>query len=156
MKTIRVRTNLEASADAVWAAVTTPETFVHVIGAALRYPVAERAGGPFGPGWTIEGRLYLFRVLPVWRHRITVDEIDPIARILVTTEGGGPVSLWRHTIVVEATDPTRCDYSDEIDIEAGALTPVVVAFATVFYRYRQRRWRRLARILAAVEGVAPA
>jgi ligand-binding SRPBCC domain-containing protein len=152
MKTIRVRTNLEASADAVWAAVTTPETFVHVIGAALRYPVAERAGGPFGPGWTIEGRLYLFRVLPVWRHRITVDEIDPIARILVTTEGGGPVSLWRHTIVVEATDPTRCDYSDEIDIEAGALTPVVVAFATVFYRYRQRRWRRLARILAAVEG----
>jgi hypothetical protein len=152
MKTIRISTNLEASADAVWAAVTTPETFVHVIGAALRYPVAERAGGPFGPGWTIEGRLYLFRVLPVWRHRITVDEIDPIARILVTTEGGGPVSLWRHRIAVEPIDPTRCDYSDEIDIEAGALTPVVVAFATVFYRYRQRRWRRLARILAAVEG----
>ncbi|MGF1666878.1 MAG: hypothetical protein ACFCVC_11480 [Acidimicrobiia bacterium] len=154
MKTIRISTNLEASADAVWAAVTTPETFVHVIGAALRYPVAERAVGPFGPGWTIEGRLYLFRVLPVWRHRITVDQVNPVARVLVTTEGGGPVSLWRHRIAVEPIDSTRCGYSDEIDIEAGALTPMVLAFATVFYRYRQRRWRRLARILAAVEGAS--
>lgn len=57
---------------------------------------------------------------------------------------------------VEAVDQVRCHYSDVVDIEAGALTPVVAAFAALFYRYRQRRWRRLARILAAVEGSASA
>lgn len=33
----------------------------------------------------------------------------------------------------------------EIEIEGGRLTPLFAAFAHVFYRYRQARWRRLVR-----------
>jgi hypothetical protein len=39
----------------------------------------------------------------------------------------------------------RLHYTDEIEIQAGLLAGVVWAFAHVFYRHRQRRWRTLLR-----------
>jgi hypothetical protein len=38
---------------------------------------------------------------------------------------------------------------DRIEIDAGVMTPLVAGFAAIFYRYRQRRWRALAPVLAA-------
>ena len=51
----------------------------------------------------------------------------------------------RHVSIDPAGDRTR--YSDRIEIDAGPLTPLVAGYAQLFYRYRQRRWRRLARTL---------
>jgi hypothetical protein len=34
-------------------------------------------------------------------------------------------------------------YTDQVEIQAGLLTPLVWALASIFYRYRQFRWRRL-------------
>jgi len=50
--------------------------------------------------------------------------------------------------MVDERGPWRSHYTDEIDIGAGALTPFVWAYAHLLYRYRQWRWRRLARTLA--------
>jgi hypothetical protein len=44
---------------------------------------------------------------------------------------------------VEPISPTRCRYSDTVDIDAGAMTPVVAKAAVGIYRYRQRRWHKL-------------
>jgi hypothetical protein len=41
----------------------------------------------------------------------------------------------------------RSIYSDVIDIDAGALTVLVWAWASWFYRHRQRRWRAFAKSL---------
>jgi len=46
--------------------------------------------------------------------------------------------LWERII-----EPGSVEYSDEIEIRAGLLTPVIWAFAHGFYRHRQRRWRVL-------------
>jgi hypothetical protein len=46
---------------------------------------------------------------------------------------------WRHRI--------RLVSADKIEIHAGALTLAVWAFAHAFYRYRQARWRALAKVL---------
>jgi hypothetical protein len=62
-----------------------------------------------------------------------------------TEEGGGPIRLWEHRISVEPLGEVRCRYTDDLVIDAGGLTPAVMAFANLFYRHRQRRWRRLAR-----------
>jgi hypothetical protein len=35
-------------------------------------------------------------------------------------------------------------YSDTVDVDAGRLTGAVAFFGTLLYRYRQRRWKRLA------------
>ena len=61
----------------------------------------------------------------------------------------GWIRRWRHEVFVTSLDANTCRYEDRIEIDAGAFTPVVTAFASVFYRYRQRRWRALARLLVA-------
>jgi hypothetical protein len=70
------------------------------------------------------------------RGEIQSRESDPIVR------------RWDHRIRVQEISDCRAHYSDEIEIDAGILTPVVWLFAAGFYRHRQRRWRAIARRLA--------
>jgi hypothetical protein len=156
MKSITVHTALNAPAAAVWATVQRPETFVHVAGAMLRYPVAEQHPGPWRVGDRTDGWVFLFRLIPFSRHTIEVASIDDTDMTLLTEEGGGLVRTWRHYVKVDPLTDDTCRYEDRIDIDAGILTPVVAAFAEVFYRYRQRRWRRLAPLLAASASHVPA
>ena len=148
MRTVRVTTQLDAPPELVWGAVTTPQAFVHVAGAMLRYPAAERHPARWQVGDELAGWTFLFRVLPFSRHRLSIRDVDDAARTLVSEEGGGLVRRWDHVITVEA-EHGRTRYTDRIDIEAGPLTFAVAAYAGLFYRYRQRRWRRLAPVLAA-------
>ncbi|WP_344451232.1 hypothetical protein [Actinocorallia aurantiaca] len=71
--------------------------------------------------------------------------LDEAARSMRTREHGGPVRTWNHTLRVEPLSEDSCRYSDTVDIDAGRLTPLVTAFAEVFYGHRHRRWRKLVR-----------
>ncbi len=149
MRTVQVSTRLDAPPELVWAAVTTPQAFVHVAGAMLRYPAAERHHARWQVGDELAGWTFLFRVLPFSRHRLSVRRVDDASRTLVSEEGGGLIRRWAHVITVEAENG-RTRYTDRIDIDAGPLTLPVAAYAGLFYRYRQHRWRRLAPVLGAV------
>jgi hypothetical protein len=98
-------------------------------------------------GDVIRVRLLFFHVLPGWVHEIRILRVDDAARRIETSEAGGAVKTWNHLIAVESDGAGRSRYSDEIEIEAGPLTRAVAAYAQLFYRYRQRRWRKLARTL---------
>lgn len=152
MRTIEAVTVLDASAEVVWAAVQTPQAFVHVAGSMLRYPVAERRREPWQVGDTLTGWTLLGGVIPFSHHTLRVVTIDDSAMELTTSEGGGLVKRWDHEILVEATGRRRCRYRDRVLIDAGAMTPIVVVFAKLFYRYRQRRWRNVAPLLDASAG----
>ena len=149
MKSITETTVLEAPAGSVWGALQRPETFAHVAGAWLRWPAAERCDRPWQVGDKMTDWVLLFRVLPFSRHTIEVITINDETMTMLTDEGGGAVRTWRHTITVEPIDEGSCHYTDRVDIEAGWLTSAVASFARRFYRYRQRRWQRLAKLLAA-------
>jgi hypothetical protein len=149
MHTVTVHTRLDAPADIVWHAVKTPHAFVHVARGMLRYPAAERLDRPWQVGDHLQGWTFLFGVLPFSYHHITVASIDDDARAVASDEHGGVIRTWRHDVTVTPIDETACRYDDRIDIDAGILTPVVAAYARLFYRYRQHRWRALARLLAA-------
>lgn len=148
MQVVERSTRLEASADVVWAAVMTPHAFVHVVGGVLRFPPAERMDRAFAVGDVLEGWLLVGGLLPVSRHRIEVVDVDHARRRALTDERGGLVRTWRHELRVRPIDDATCRYTDRIDIDAGVVTPVVVGFARLLFAYRQRRWRRLARLLA--------
>jgi hypothetical protein len=149
MRTITVSTPLDAPADVVWHAANTPQAFVHVARGMLRYPAAERQRGPWRVGDRLEGWTLLFGAVPFSYHHLTVAAIDDDARVLTSDEHGGMIRTWRHDLTVTPVDDTSCRYEDRIEIDAGWLTPVVAAYAWLFYRHRQRRWRELARLLAA-------
>lgn len=167
MSTVTVSTLLDAPPHAVWRAVRTPAAFRFVTRGLVDLDGVtdlDAHGTAWGEGDTVTGRLRVLGV-PFSRHRITVESIDHERRRLQSDEAGGPIRSWRHLITVDTAgsvgsvgsagslgtgDGTRCRYTDTIEIRAGVLTPAIAAFAHVFYRLRQRRWRRLAPVLAAL------
>jgi hypothetical protein len=96
------------------------------------------------------GWIFLFHLLPMHRHRIEVVDVDPVAGVVGSEERGGVLRRWDHALRVIPLSDERSRYSDTIAIEAGRLTGVVAAGATVLSRCRQARWRRLARRPLAV------
>ena len=146
----RVSTGLACGADVAWEAVETTALFEHVASPVLTFTAV---GGALPERWT-EGfeatlSLSLFGVLPVGRHTIRIRRLDPVARVLETSESGAVAPIWNHRIEIASGDTGDAIYTDEVDVRAGWRTPLVWLFAEAFYRYRQSRWRRLAPRLAA-------
>jgi hypothetical protein len=142
--TLTRTTDLDAPAPAVWDAVCTPTAFRTVTRGLLRYPPVERRADAWREGETMSGRLWLIGVLPLSRHTIRFDRIDPARLTLTSDEHGGLIRSWVHDIVLEPLDEHRTRYTDRVRIDAGWATLPVTAFAWLFYRIRQARWRRLA------------
>jgi hypothetical protein len=69
--------------------------------------------------------------------------IDKAAKATVSQESGRLARVWNHTLSFREVAPGAVSYTDEIEIQAGWLTPGIWLFAQVFYRYRQRRWKAL-------------
>lgn len=147
--TVTRTTILDAPAATVWDAVRTPRAFVTVTRGILRFPAVASRTDEWREGEQVVGWTWLFGVLPFNRHHITVARIDHDEMTLTSDEHGGLIRSWVHDIVVEPLDDQRCRHTDRVVIDAGWATLPVAAYAWVFYRLRQRRWRQLARQLAA-------
>lgn len=147
MKVVERSTVLEATADAVWAAVKTPAAFRRVTRGILAMPVIGGRQDEWREGETVVGWVFLVGFLPFSRHHLHVARIDDTTRTLSSREHGGLISVWNHDIEVVPVDSDTCRYSDRIEIEARLVTSLVVLYARWFYRMRQRRWRALAREL---------
>lgn len=148
--TLTRSTDLDAPAAAVWAAVRTPEAFRTVTRGLLRYPPADRRTDAWREGETVSGRLWILGLLPFSRHTIRIARIDDDQLTLTSDEHGGPIRSWVHDIVLEPLDDRRTRYTDRVTIAAGWATLPVTAFAWLFYRVRQARWRQLAPTLPNV------
>lgn len=157
------RVDLSTDLNAPKASVTAALRRVHTLRTLTRGMLAiDAADGahPLPALWPVDGTPVTLRVrpfhLPVgWRHTIRVVEADPALGVLRTEESGGAVRRWEHTIEVSSIDAGRTRYRDLVELDAGALTPIVALWAQAFYRVRQRRWRALARRLPSAAGATP-
>lgn len=143
MRTISVETDLPTDAARVWDAMLSPATFLYVCRGLFGAPVLSGRVERFREGECGTARLWVFHVLPAYRHTIEVRVLDAAATTIRTHEHGGILRSWNHTLRVEPAGPQRCHYTDTIEIDAGAATPLVAFVARGIFRYRQRRWRRL-------------
>ncbi len=141
-----VRSVFDAPPESVWDRVQTSALLLAVIRPLLRVRPVD---GPFPERWQEGGaarwRMYLFGVLPLGEHTIRLEQVDPVGRQIQSQESGSLVRSWRHLITVCPSEDGRTLYSDKVEIDGGWLTPVVWAFAAVFYRHRHRRWKALLR-----------
>lgn len=144
----RITTELDAPPRKVWALLKRKRTFLYVTRGMVSVPAARAWPEEQREGLKVRGRLWFFHLVPGWEHEIRVVSVDEDRRELRTKERGGFVEVWNHLLKVESLSEERSRYTDEIEIDAGVSTPVVWAFAHLFYRYRQARWRVLAKAIS--------
>lgn len=147
---VTVTTLLDATPERVWDEVQRSDLLEYVAAPLIEFdPVNSES---FPERWD-EGdyrvAMRLFGVIPLGEQTIRiskerVDDTDGKQFYQLRDDGTGElISVWDHLISVRETPDRKTVYTDEIEVRAGVLTPLIWLFASIFYRHRQRRWRKL-------------
>jgi hypothetical protein len=153
---VHVESVFDCPVERVWETVQTSALLLDVIWPLFRLESTDAEGFPkrWPVGRPLQCRMYLFGFIPLGTHTLVIERIDQSARQIQSREHDPLVRLWDHRVEVKPTEDGRTLYSDDIQIESGLLTLPVWLFASVFYRHRQGRWRKLARRLATVPATS--
>ena len=150
---VRLSTPLNAPPEWVAAQLQSTAVFRHITAPLVRF---KRPGGaPWPSHWSpgdLPLQMRLLGLLPMGSQTVRVS-IEPAAQdgAWPTLRDNGEGTLmrrWDHRITLQPLPDGRTLYTDDIDVVARYLpwlmTPLSAAFAQLFYRHRQRRWRQLA------------
>lgn len=142
---VELTTYIPAEPDVVWHHLQTSALLHHVASPLIRFkPLDGRFPEQWQPG-EYRANMLLFGTVPLGWQAVRISLPEPSGEIrFVRDDGYGPlIKKWAHWIALGPEgEGTR--YLDQVTIDAGPLTPLVAAFARVFYEHRQKRWRRLA------------
>ncbi|PSL32972.1 hypothetical protein B0H99_11082 [Planomicrobium soli] len=87
-------------------------------------------------------KMYLLGLIPLGKQWIVIT-IDPNKKLIRDNGYSKLISKWDHQISLINIGNHKTLYTDAIEIDAGVLTPVIGVFAYIFYRWRQKRWKKL-------------
>jgi len=141
---VDLSTTLTCTYDQAIGEVQTTRLLQYVAHPLVRFsPVGKDA---FPLVWTVGTHwvnLWLFGVLPLGRQAIVIS-FPPVASGFALRDAGHSalIATWDHRITIEHGN-SGVVYRDHVTVRAGILTPAVWLFAQIFYRHRQRRWRKL-------------
>jgi hypothetical protein len=149
MMKVDVSTELNCSAAKAWDEVQKSSLLLRVIWPLARITTTGLPDLPerWRQGLSVQCRSYVFGFIPIGIRDLHFETIDQTDCRIVTRESDPLVKRWNHTFSVTPSGTDRSIYRDVIDIDAGASTILVWAWASWFYRHRQRRWRALAKSL---------
>ena len=141
----RISTVFDCTEEAFWEAISKPASLQFVASPVLSFRelVKGELGGEWVIGKTYSLKLYFLNIVPLGLHRIKLVTMDRKSKTIVSCESGFLSPVWNHTIRFRQIGKNKLRYTDEIEIGAGWLTVAIWAFAHLFYRHRQRRWRIL-------------
>jgi len=146
---------LACTPDEAWSRALSPALLEHVSAPLIRFvPVGAKG---FPQDWQLReyrAWMLLFGFIPLGWQAILISFPEPRGEIrFIRDDGYSPlIRRWDHWIEIAPGPAGTTRYTDRITIEAGWLTPLIAAFARVFYAHRQRRWRALARTGFAALG----
>jgi ligand-binding SRPBCC domain-containing protein len=143
---VRVHTELPISAEDACRLAQKPALLSFVLWPWLSMTVTSPLPDTLAEGDQLQARVRFLGILPGWNHTLKIERLK--LQEIASAEHGGPVKAWNHTLTFEPTGECSCRYTDAVEVRAGLLTPLVALFAALIYRYRQARWRSLARVLA--------
>jgi hypothetical protein len=136
---------INANENTMWEALQRTSSLVYITSPFLNFKSLDERGIPeiWDTGEKYAFRISAFYILPLGRHYILVKKIDSKKKEILSSESGTLTKEWNYLLLVEEIDENKIKYTDDIEIKAGALTLFVWLFAHIFYRYRQRRWKKL-------------
>jgi hypothetical protein len=149
---VQLKLVLDASPDAVWAALRSPAVLAEVAHPFFSFDPLAPGGLP--DAWT-EGEhpvaaSVLWGMIPVGEQVIDI-RFRKRGAVRIVEDAGGPISGalavvtgWRHRMAVSEAPDGRTLYRDRLDISAGVLTPFVWVGAWLFWQWRAFQLTRLA------------
>lgn len=144
-RTVELTIWLPARPDTVWEHLQTSALLHHVAAPLIQFKSHD---GSFPERWQsgeYRTDMFLYGIVPLGWQAVVIEQPEPLGDTRYLRDNGfGPlIKRWDHWIAIAPEDGgTR--YLDQVTVDAGPLTPVVAAFARIFYAHRQRRWRELA------------
>jgi hypothetical protein len=144
MRTITITTHLDAEPEAVRKHVMMPELLNYAVAGFMKFQPIQPDSFPlkWSPG-SYRVRMLAFHVLPVGWQKVSIELPERGDDWFIRDNGSGSIArVWDHLIFVEP-EGSGSRYVDQVRIDAGILTWIVKLYAILFYRHRQRRWRKL-------------
>ncbi len=144
---VRLSTKLPITTEHAVALVAMPALLHYIAAPLLRFAPVDP---PALPQQWADGRyrvrVLLVGLLPIGRQWIDVSrQSGSDGSYRMRDNGSGDLARhWDHWITIAPHPAGGCTYTDDVEIEAGLLTPFGWGFARLFYAHRQRRWRALA------------
>jgi ligand-binding SRPBCC domain-containing protein len=139
--TIKVATSLNAPVEKVWAHLSELKTLQYVA-RPLVYFKPKGEFSQFYEGESYNLTLKIFGLFPIRNHHIFIKELNKANLTIKSQESNAIIPVWNHTILLKPNGD-KTDYTDEIEINADKMTKIVSAFAKIFYKHRQKRWKKL-------------
>lgn len=140
---------IQTDENLFWKELQKPSSLFRVASPILKFVQSEDC--PTLDSWELNTnykfKLFLFTIIPFGEHVIRLVEMSKEEKRIVTNEHGSLTRVWNHTIVLEPYNDSLIRYTDIIEIEAGLLTAFVWLFSHIFYRHRQRKWKKFIRCL---------
>jgi hypothetical protein len=148
---LALTTRFSCSAERCFDEVKTTRLLMHVAQPLVYFTPVEPATLPVH--WEereYRVAMHLLGLIPMGYQMVRISGQDHSQRdgkfsVELRDKGSGTwIQRWDHRIFITAAG-SGCDYTDQVDIHAGLLTPLVWLFACYFYRHRQKRWQQLIR-----------
>jgi hypothetical protein len=130
-----VQSALPCDADAGWQRVQTSALLREICRPLIRLAPTDGAvelPARWEHGSTVRLRSYMFGFIPLGVRTLRFERIDQQNREIQTREHDPLVRRWDHRIHFEPLGPGSSRYTDDVEVEAGLLTPLAWAVAQLF------------------------
>lgn len=143
-RTVFVSSVFPAAANQVWDRLTRVETLQYIAAPYATFVPLDRGKELiWKEGETTRFRLYLFGLMPLGVHTIHMRRFDRETYSVYTEENSRALPVWNHSISIVPLGEESACYTDEVTIGAGFMTGIVSLWSRLFFRHRQRKWKRL-------------
>ena len=119
----RIERTYNVSAETLWQDLLDPIALAESMKGALTYDGLPTEPVEQGQEFTVKLKRWGWFPMGSWTMKVV--ERNDENFVLRSEEHGGPVKLYRHRLSIQRTGPETCLYTDEIDVDAGILTPLV-------------------------------
>jgi ligand-binding SRPBCC domain-containing protein len=144
-RVIRVSSVLPAPLDEIWEKLQRLDTLKYIASPFVSFEAQNEEKTLWNEGETFFFTLKLFGLFSLGTHTIRIMQFDKTVCSVFTNESNKSVPVWNHLILLEKTGEKATRYTDEVVVCAGWKTILVWGWGVIFYRHRQRKWRKLLR-----------
>lgn len=142
-----ITSNFEANIESIWNKIQDIDTLKEICKPKANFISCDDSPLIWEEGRSFVFKLFMHRLIPIGKHTINIVKMDKSSRQITSNEYNQTVTIWNHYIEMEEISDNITKYTDKVDLYAGCLTSIVAWWTVKFYKHRQRKWQKIAKML---------